>query len=64
MAFEITKLGELLVARVKFASKRLLRRVHNLVRAYVATLRERLVADVTFVWSLPSVSTLVCLEIA
>lgn len=63
VALQVTELGELFVARVQLAGKRLGRGVNNLVCAHVTPLRKRLVTDVALIRPLSSVSSLVCLEV-
>jgi len=56
---QVTKLGELLSAVIEFARKRLDLLVHNLVGADISSLSERLATNVTIVWPLSSVPSLV-----
>lgn len=64
MTFQVAKLSELLVASVQLACKRLGRGVNNLVSPHIAPLCKGLTADVTAVWTLSSMPSLVCLEVS
>lgn len=59
---QVAQLCKLLAAVVELAGKRLVLLVNNLVRPNISTLSKRLAADITTVWSFPSVSSLVCLK--
>jgi hypothetical protein len=59
---QVTQLSELFAAVVELAAEWLDLLVNDLVCSNVATLGKTLPADVTAVWSLPSVSPLMCLS--
>lgn len=63
MRLQVTKLGKLLPAVVQAADKRFRLLVRNFVCTDVATLGKPLLADVTGVWLLSRVATLVCLSL-
>lgn len=64
VTLQVAKLSKLLVAIVKTAGEGLCCGVNNLVCSYVAALSKSLAAKLTAVWTLASVTTLMCLEIS
>jgi hypothetical protein len=64
MALQIPQLREILPTLIKLTSVRFRGRVHDLVRADIAVLRERFAADVAVVRAFAGVPSLVGLEVA